>query len=72
MNQTLIDEWIKRNEPQGATKLAASAEISPSTLANIRRGTHEPNSAILRRLAYVLEVTIDDLLYEEPEPPYAA
>jgi transcriptional regulator with XRE-family HTH domain len=48
-------------------KLAARAELDPSTVNQIERGAREASPATLRKLADALNVSIADLL-EDPSP----
>jgi transcriptional regulator with XRE-family HTH domain len=48
-------------------KLAARAELDPSTVNQIERGAREASPATLRKLADTLNVSIADLL-EDPSP----
>ncbi len=50
-------------------RLAARAELDPSTVNQIERGAREASSATLRKLADALDVGLIDLL--EPEAPKA-
>ena len=45
-----------------ATELAAAAEVSSSQLSAIENGESSGSVAALRRMANVLQVTVDDLL----------
>jgi transcriptional regulator with XRE-family HTH domain len=48
-------------------KLAARADIDPSTMNQIERGAREPSWSTLKKLADALDVSIAELL-EEPTP----
>lgn len=74
MNTALLEKWIAKNEPQGATKLAAGAEISPAALRKIRLGlTESPGVEVAKRLARVLGVSMDVLCGNDhkQKPPAA-
>jgi DNA-binding XRE family transcriptional regulator len=66
MNTKFIRAWIDANQPNGATKLAAKVEISGRTLGKILNEGHSPNLEIAKKLARVLEVSLDDLVLEAP------
>jgi transcriptional regulator with XRE-family HTH domain len=71
MNRDLIQGWIKRHGPNGATKLASAACISSSTLSRILqgKGTSFDNAC---SLADALGVSLDDLRVRRQGPPSAA
>jgi transcriptional regulator with XRE-family HTH domain len=46
-------------------KLAARADIDPSTMNQIERGVREPSASTLRKLAAALDVSIADLLEDD-------
>lgn len=69
MNVALIQDWIDRNQPNGSTKLAAAAGISPGTLYNImNREDYTPSLGVARALAEVLKVSLDDLAHKGSPP----
>jgi DNA-binding XRE family transcriptional regulator len=43
-------------------KLAAMIKVSPSTICRVENGNFQPSTTTLRRLAYALGVTIDELV----------
>ena len=62
MNVTLLENWIAKHEPQGATKLSALAEINTGTLRKILVGiTENPGIDVARKLAEVIGVSLDEL-----------
>jgi len=67
-------EQLKRlREERGLSqvKLAARADIDPSTVNQIERGAREPSPATLRKLADALDVSIADL-FEDAAPKVVA
>ena len=50
-------------------RLAARAELDPSTVNQIERGAREASPATLRKLADALDVSLVDLLEEAPKAP---
>ena len=50
-------------------RLAARAELDPSTVNQIERGAREASPATLRKLADALGVSLADLLEESPKAP---
>lgn len=42
--------------------VAIAADISPSTISEWRKGKYLPNTQTLRKIAAVLDCTIDDLI----------
>lgn len=76
MNLDILKKWISAHEPQGATKLAAAAEVSPGTVYKIMNHGRSPGVEIAARLARVVGVSLDDLCRvgqtDEDEPPGAA
>ncbi len=66
MNVKLIREWIEANNPQGMSKLSAESEVSIGTIVNVLKHGHVPNLDTVKRLAKVMEVSLDEMaLFEE-------
>jgi len=61
MNVALLEAWIEEHNPNGATKLAAQADISPGTLYKILTGKHKTNLKNAMKIAKVLGVSLDAL-----------
>lgn len=55
----LIELRTRRNVTQA--EIADAAGVHVSTVARIEQGRHRPSLSTLRRLAFVLECSIDDL-----------
>lgn len=55
----LIERRVARNVTQ--VEMADAAGVHVSTIARIEQGRHRPSLSTLRRLAHVLDCTIDDL-----------
>lgn len=72
MNVRLIEKWIAKNEPHGATKLAAAAEVSLGTVNKILKQEHSPGVDIAIRIAGVMDVTLDELCSSESNGPKSA
>ena len=64
MNIELIKAWLKQNEPNSSTKLAAACGVSPGTIARILKGkiTSLP---VAKRIAAHIGVSLDKLSEEE-------
>lgn len=67
MNKKLIETWIAKNDPQGATKLAASCEVSPATIARILNG-HVTSFPVAKKIAEVMKVSLDELGKDDSDP----
>jgi hypothetical protein len=72
MNKKLIREWIKKNDPQGTTKLAARAEVCVSTVLNIINKGHMPSLDTAKRIAAAMGVTLNDVGNSGTDTPPAA
>lgn len=57
----VLEAWAIAHNPQGWTKLAAAAEISPGTLRKILKDDHKPSVEIALRVAQVVNKTVDEL-----------
>jgi transcriptional regulator with XRE-family HTH domain len=55
---------LRRERGLSQAKLAALADIDPSTMNQIERGAREPTTATLRKLAAALDVSLAELLEE--------
>ena len=55
---------LRRERGLSQAKLAALADIDPSTMNQIERGAREPTTTTLRKLARALDVSIAELLEE--------
>jgi transcriptional regulator with XRE-family HTH domain len=55
---------LRRERGLSQAKLAALADIDPSTMNQIERGVREPTTTTLRKLAGALDVSIAELLEE--------
>jgi transcriptional regulator with XRE-family HTH domain len=61
---------LRQEKGLSQARLAARAELDPSTVNQIERGAREASTATLRKLADALEVSLYDLLEEEaPKAP---
>lgn len=60
MNLPIIESWLEANQPHAAEKLSVSLGVSMSTIRTMRKGT-APTWDVMKRLAQVLGVTLDDL-----------
>jgi transcriptional regulator with XRE-family HTH domain len=56
---------LRQEKGLSQARLAARAELDPSTVNQIERGAREASSATLRKLADALGVSLYDLLEEE-------
>ncbi len=59
---------LRRERGWSQARLAAKAELDPSTVNQIERGVREASPGTLRKLAIALEVGLYELLEEDPLP----
>lgn len=71
LNTRLIKDWIADHEPQGATKLAAGAEVSLATVNKIVNQEHSPNIETVRAIAKAMGVSLDELCRTDDGPEAA-
>lgn len=68
-NRQLLDEWLRRNGPDGVTKLAYESGVSASTISKARFGISVPKKESTRnKICSVLDVTEDELFPVSSEP----
>lgn len=60
---------LRREHALTQEQLAASADVSPSTVYHIEAGKVHPRPSIIRRLARVLEVHPGDIAIDAAEEP---
>jgi len=69
----MLSENIKRLRKQkglSQDKLAKLADITPTTLVKIESGANDnPTIKTLKKIADALEVTVNDLLENQPDKP---
>jgi transcriptional regulator with XRE-family HTH domain len=58
---------LRRERGLSQAKLAARADIDPSTMNQIERGARDPSASTLKKLAAALDVSIAEL-FEEVDP----
>ncbi len=59
---------LRREKGLSQAKLAALADVDPSTVNQIERGAREASPATLRKLAEALDVSLYELIEGEPRP----
>ena len=58
---------LRREKGLNQSELAEMANISRIAVGNYERGNRQPNIDIMKRIAAVLEVSANDLLYDKKE-----
>jgi hypothetical protein len=62
LNRTIFDEWISKHGPNGVGKLAIEAQVSLSTIQNIRRTSTAPKKyCTCEKISKALGKKIDDV-----------
>lgn len=61
VNRTIIDKWIKKNGPDGISKLANKSMVPSNTISKVRTGVVPKSDLIRNALAGALEVSESDL-----------
>ena len=64
--ETPLRVW-REHRGMTAAQVAASVDITPAHVSKLESGKGDPSVALLRRLAKVLRVSIEDLVGAEPD-----
>ena len=65
MNTELIKNWIEKNGPQGLNLLSGKSKVSAGTINKILNENHEPGLDIVKKLARVIGVSLDEIASED-------
>ncbi len=63
---------LREERGMSPVELAADLGVSLATIYNWETGKSEPRASMLREIAEVLEVRMDDIVFPTPQHPKAA